>query len=56
LGGSAGNESHIPEEGKKPERGGGLFRLRLRFPAGPCSHPRAPLWPGHQPGYLVAII
>lgn len=53
----AGKQSHIPEEGKKPEREGvALLGLRLRFPAGPSKHPRAPLWPGHQAGYLAAII
>lgn len=55
-GSSAGKESHIPEEGREPGRGGGLLGLRLRFPAGPRWHPRALLWPGHQAGYLVAII
>lgn len=55
-GGSAGKESHIPEEGREPGRGGGLLGLRLRFPAGPHWHPRALLWPGHQAGYLVAIM
>lgn len=42
---SAGKESHIPEEGRKPEwggGGGGLLRPRRRFPAGPRSHPQAP--------------
>lgn len=55
-GSSAGKESHIPEEGREPGRGGGLLGLRLKFPAGPRWHPRALLWPGHQAGYLVAII
>lgn len=55
--GSAGKESHIPEEGRKPRRGGSQLRLRPWFPAGPRSHtPGAPLWPGPQPGYLAAII
>lgn len=53
-GSSAGKESHIPGDGRKPAgRGGGLLGLRLRFPAGPRSHPRAPPLAG-RPGRVLS--
>ena len=52
---SAGKESHIPEEGRKPEREGGLLGPRLRFPAGTRQHPRA-LQSGPDTGQVTYLL